>query len=331
MKTLLLVVGLSLCLLSNFQEPKPGSQDEPAKPSEKVEKTDDPKPENQIVFLNGTEASFRDKDDKELWRIKTSDGEFFRDTLGESLSAADEDHLYLTTDSSILAIDLKTGEEKWAYDFVKPSEFARSSPLIISDDKVIVHVNQHSAPLVCLDKTTGDMAWRYPAEDSTLKMGFRSITLNGDQILFQASVSNKAPQQGYYSLDHAVDLNSGKLVERAEPKEPAASKQKDVTAVFAGESNAPVQKDDLFTGVLKYSKITTRRIGKRKWTKSIYNFERPKFYTNRPWYQFKGGDQEKLKELVGAKVEIRGNVVEFKESYPPIIVVEVLEVKSLEE
>jgi hypothetical protein len=285
-------------------------------------------------LLGSTPVSYRDGNGEELWRFKTSEGEFFRDTLGQSISFADEDNLYLTTDSSVVAIDLKSGAQKWSYKFVKPSEFARCLNLLIAENKVVVEVNQGTAPLVCIDKESGDVDWSYPGRDAEGRsISFSSVSLRDDKLLFVASISMKRPQHGYVIENQALDMVSGELSGWPTDldKAPQPTQPKTIASKFAGESGAPVQVDDLFTGVLKESKVVWKQVGLRTWEKSVFNFDRPRFFTNRPMYRFQGGDEKKFEELLDTKVDIRGKVVEYMESYPAIIVVEVTEITAHED
>ena len=159
-------------------------------------------------------------------------------------------------------------------------------------------------------------------------MSFGQVTVQDGNALFHATIS-KRDQRGYDYVNQALNLLSGELV--AWPTEfteiPKHIGLKKVATVFGGESMAPSRNadyyfaSDTFTGVLKAK------------DGGGYQFDRPEFYTIRPLYNFKvaAEDEEKFLELLDEKVVIRGKVTALKESSPPIVEIDALEISKHED
>ncbi|MEM7454227.1 MAG: PQQ-binding-like beta-propeller repeat protein [Planctomycetota bacterium] len=272
-----------------------------------------------VFFVSPNQIQLLDADGDELWQFRCDNGEFFRDNSNESRYSATDELLFLSTTTSIVAVEIASGELLWSFDYPKPSELATCSEVVAAGDRVLVSVNQIGAPMACLDTTNGELLWSFPSADSEEQMSFQSITVKDGIVLCHATIYRK-DSRGYDYENRAIDIRTGEQVEwpdglTAIPEHVSA---REIGVFFGDAALAPVQDGELFTGVLSFSRTHQ------------YHFDRPSFHADQPLYRFDIGEGE-YEDLLGRKVQIRGEAISIQESAPPIITVKVLEIIALEE
>ncbi len=313
-----LIVGFTICIACGC-----GSEFEmnSVAPVQSAKQAGETEPKDlTVVFVSPGEVKLLDRDGDERWLFRCDNGEFFRDSSGQSRCSANDELLFLSTTTSVLALEIESGELRWSFDYTKPSVLAFCTEVVAADDRVFVTVNQIGAPMACLDTTDGKLLWNFPSVESEEQMGFDSTTVKDNFVLFRATIS-KEDGRGYDYENQALDILTGESIdwpsELTEIPKHVPAKQIGVT--FGDESSAPKQDGELFTGVISFSK-----------TKQ-YHFERPAFYSGQPLYKFEDVDDGEFAELLGRKVQIRGEVISIQESQPPIITIRVFEAIAMEE
>ena len=273
-----------------------------------------------VLFLGKSEIAFQEQDGKERWRFKSDgDGDFFRATGNHSRVQADDELLLVSTTTSLIALDITNGHKHWSYKLPKPSRIAACISITMTDNQVIVAMDQIGAPLVCLDKKDGSVQWQYPPDSSSIQIGFGQLLVDEGNVLFHATISRDG-RSGYDTENQAVDLASGESVEWsddfADPQQSTPAPA--MRAVFGGEADVPIAENDSFIGILES-------------TSGTYELQRPDFFTDRPRFQFHDFDAGQFREMTGKRVKIRGEIATIQESMPPIINVKVTSIKSLED
>lgn len=273
-----------------------------------------------IVFLdNGREILFRVEQGKELWRFKAGRGEFFRSSFaGTSKVIADQEQVMVSSTTSVFAVDLKTGKQKWSFDFSGPASLVRLSHLFISGDVALLSTNQIGYPLICLDKATGKKIWSYPLKGPE-QLGFHELAAHDGKVLIRVAVTYDS-RKGYKYENRALDLATGTPARwpaevKMVPKRDPLGGGRNVDVAFAGETQAPVQKDDRFIGVLKRT------------DNGVYYLYRPRFFATGPHYHFRVSNDDEFARLVELKVEIRGKILSIAQSAPPQYLIQALAIK----
>lgn len=280
----------------------------------------DDKVDGTVVFLdNGQEILYRVGKGKELWRFKAARGEFFRSSsYGTSKVIADEERVIVDSTTSVFAVDLNTGEQQWSFDLPRPTNLVRLSNLLISGDRILLSTNQIGNPLICLEKATGKKIWSYPPKGPE-QMGFYEFAVHDGKVLVRVATTRDS-RKGYKYENRALELATGEPakwpanLKKVPQREPFGG-GRNIDVAFAGVTQAPVQKDDKFIGVLKRS------------DRGVYYLYRPRFFATGPHYRFRVSDEDEFAKLVDNKVEIRGKILSIAESAPPQYLIQALAIK----